>query len=413
MAPKLKFGFGQLNPVQKQTAGANYDPQTTNSVDVLKQVAADQFKPNSLDNIGGFRAICLRVELLQQANSPNSWAANVFGNVGENPKPLLAVRARIPEMHSALPDPLEIVAGAGTINQKSVDMHPVFIAADEGVSGDIPAPGDIINVDFGNRDNMSEGIYYGKVFDNPVTLSIQEGASSKLNNRGQKSNASAPTSANNYIPLSKTNSRAASYSESQASPDCPQPPLLAKNPGPATFPGAIWRPAKKFGRSKRRAANPKQQIRGIVLHNIRTSDPYGKPPNYTDPIKFMQWCQRGRLAASAHYFVFPDGKIIQMVRDQDVAWHTVNRDKTRPTSIISNTHAIGIEAVITTSTDVAWYQKNPGQRSALVKLVNWLCETYDIPKDYRHIIGHVLVDSGRRRDPGKRFPWKGFLAALK
>ena len=404
---KLKFGFGQLNPVEKQKTGATYDPQTTDPIDALKQSSANQYTPNSLENVGSFRAICLRVELSPQSNSPNSWVSNIFGNAGENPNILLSVRARIPEMHSSLPDPFDLKPGATDINHKAVDMHPIFVAADEGASADVPAPGDIVNVDFGNRDNMSEGIYYGKVFDNPVTIPVDRAASAKLKPRAQKAIAGPPTSAGGNIPLSKTNSQAVSYKENQKSLDCPQDELLRRNPGPADFPGAIWRPAKKF--KKGRGGS----VRGVVLHNIRTSDPYGKPPNYTDPIKFMQWCENGKLNASAHYFVFPDGKIVQMVRDADKAFHTVNRDRKKSASIISNTHAIGIEAVITTSTHAGWYQKNPGQRSALIKLVKWLCTQYNIPKDFNHIVGHVHADSGRRSDPGKRFPWKGFLDAIK
>jgi len=40
-------------------------------------------------------------------------------------------------------------------------MYPTFIAANDEISNEVPAPGDIVWVDFGNRNNMSDPVYYG------------------------------------------------------------------------------------------------------------------------------------------------------------------------------------------------------------------------------------------------------------
>ena len=88
---KINYGFGELNPVQEADVFDAYD-QTTNGVDTLKNVSAKNFEPNTLASPGGFKAICLRVDLSTQGNAAGSWIADIFGG-GE---PELRRRDRLP-----------------------------------------------------------------------------------------------------------------------------------------------------------------------------------------------------------------------------------------------------------------------------------------------------------------------------
>ncbi|PCE24674.1 N-acetylmuramoyl-L-alanine amidase [Burkholderia ubonensis] len=81
---------------------------------------------------------------------------------------------------------------------------------------------------------------------------------------------------------------------------------------------------------------------------------------------------------SAHYVVGRDGEVVQMVHHNDVAWHAHS----------ANGDSIGIEHVAKAG------RLNPTQAEycASAALVAWLCDTYGIPVDRTHILGHSEAD---------------------
>ena len=81
--------------------------------------------------------------------------------------------------------------------------------------------------------------------------------------------------------------------------------------------------------------------------------------------------------ASAHFFVGRDGRIVQMVKESDKAWHNG----------VSNANAFGIEVVATRNEK----GMTPVQEDALIKLCRYLCETYNISVD--KVFGHNVVKS--------------------
>src|SRR5262245_3191328 len=79
------------------------------------------------------------------------------------------------------------------------------------------------------------------------------------------------------------------------------------------------------------------------------------------------------IHVSAHYVVGQDGEVVQMVRNNDVAWHASS----------ANSDSIGIEHVA--RSPCAFGASDPGlvptdaQYCASAALVNWLCSQFSIP----------------------------------
>jgi hypothetical protein len=96
----------------------------------------------------------------------------------------------------------------------------------------------------------------------------------------------------------------------------------------------------------------------------------------------IAWFEDPAAAACAHYLIrSSDGQITQMVHDEDTAWHSGNH--------VVNNSSIGIEHEGFAHTGSTWYTEAMYQSSAL--LTRWITDSYSIPKDRTHIIGHYEV----------------------
>ncbi len=94
------------------------------------------------------------------------------------------------------------------------------------------------------------------------------------------------------------------------------------------------------------------------------------------------WFQNPSSQVSAHYDIrSSDGQVAQQVRDGDTAWHGGNWDV--------NQHAIGIEHEGHAHTGSQWYTEAMYKSSAA--LTRWLYDTFHIPQDCTHIIGHQEI----------------------
>jgi len=157
-----------------------------------------------------------------------------------------------------------------------------------------------------------------------------------------------------------------------------------------------WAPSPNYGKGRKG-----RKIIAIVSHITAGTFP-----------GCLSWMRNPQAKASAHYLVTRQGKIYQMVRDEDTSWHAgaVNKpswplyDGSNP-----NRYTIGIE-----------HEALPGERltemqyQATLWLHRRLIEKYGIPADRDHIIGHYQIDSvNRPNDPGPQFPWGKLLADLK
>jgi N-acetylmuramoyl-L-alanine amidase len=103
---------------------------------------------------------------------------------------------------------------------------------------------------------------------------------------------------------------------------------------------------------------------------------------------------------SAHYLVWEDGRIDQLVAESERAWHAGKAQWKGESDL--NSASIGVEIV------------NPGhdgglppfpdqQIAATVALARDVCSRWAIPPE--RVLGHSDIAPLRKRDPGEAFPW--------
>lgn len=108
---------------------------------------------------------------------------------------------------------------------------------------------------------------------------------------------------------------------------------------------------------------------------------------------------------SAHYMIWEDGRIAQLVGEDKRAWHAGVSSWKGETDL--NSRSIGIEIV---NGGHDW--PLPGNRlppfpevqiDALIKLTHGILERWNIPQ--QRIVGHSDIAPARKEDPGEHFPW--------
>ncbi|MFF7014866.1 MULTISPECIES: peptidoglycan recognition family protein [Streptomyces] len=106
--------------------------------------------------------------------------------------------------------------------------------------------------------------------------------------------------------------------------------------------------------------------------------------------------------AATHYIVGQDGRVVQMIRELDVAYQAGNRSY--------NERAVGIEheGFVDRPKDLtrAMYESS-------ARLTASICGRYDIPIDREHIIGHVEVPGTDHTDPGPHWDWDRYLKLVR
>ncbi|MES2858244.1 MAG: N-acetylmuramoyl-L-alanine amidase [Pseudomonadota bacterium] len=105
---------------------------------------------------------------------------------------------------------------------------------------------------------------------------------------------------------------------------------------------------------------------------------------------------------SAHYLIGDDGRIYQLVADDQRAWHAGAGSWGTITDL--NSVSIGIE--LDNDIGEPYSEK---QIAALLRLLGDLSERLDIPKS--QVIGHSDLAPTRKRDPGSLFPWQRLAEA--
>ncbi|MEW2515106.1 N-acetylmuramoyl-L-alanine amidase [Streptomyces sp. NPDC046870] len=106
--------------------------------------------------------------------------------------------------------------------------------------------------------------------------------------------------------------------------------------------------------------------------------------------------------AAAHYIVRKDGRVTQLVRELDVAFHAGNREY--------NERSVGIEHEgfvedASSFTDEMY--------AASARLTAAICERYGMPVDREHIIGHVEVPGTDHTDPGRFWDWDRYIRLVR
>jgi len=104
---------------------------------------------------------------------------------------------------------------------------------------------------------------------------------------------------------------------------------------------------------------------------------------------------------SAHYFVFEDGRIVQMVQESRRAWHAGAASWAGETDI--NSCSIGIE-IANPGHDYGYPDFPMRQIAAVTVLCRGIQTRNSIPPV--RVLAHSDVAPARKKDPGEKFPWR-------
>ena len=104
---------------------------------------------------------------------------------------------------------------------------------------------------------------------------------------------------------------------------------------------------------------------------------------------------------SAHYFVFEDGRIVQMVPESQRAWHAGASSWAGETDI--NSCSIGIE-IANPGHDYGYPDFPKRQIAAVTALCRSILTRNTIPP--ARVLAHSDVAPARKQDPGEKFPWR-------
>jgi N-acetylmuramoyl-L-alanine amidase len=115
----------------------------------------------------------------------------------------------------------------------------------------------------------------------------------------------------------------------------------------------------------------------------------------------LQWLCNPVSQVSAHYFVFEDGRVLQLVPEARRAWHAGVSSWGGEADI--NSSSIGIE-IANAGHPGGLPPFGHAQIERLIALVGDVSTRWRIPPD--RVLGHSDVAPGRKEDPGERFPWE-------
>ncbi len=158
----------------------------------------------------------------------------------------------------------------------------------------------------------------------------------------------------------------------------------------AEFSGAEIRPSPNFG--ERRAGPPDM----LLLHYT----------GMDDADEAASWLCSERSEVSAHYFVFEDGRIIQMVAEEKRAWHA--GASFWKGEVDNNSRSIGIE--IANPGHQGNYRDFPDvQIEAVIRLCRHCVDRWAIVPE--RVLAHSDIAPQRKQDPGEKFPWRSLFEA--
>ncbi|MDX3521461.1 N-acetylmuramoyl-L-alanine amidase [Streptomyces scabiei] len=164
-------------------------------------------------------------------------------------------------------------------------------------------------------------------------------------------------------------------------------PRADARPTPVDRTPALWEPASAANYTA--ADRPAGQPIDLVIIHVTQTTYKNTLPVFWNPAKQV----------SAHYLLRSgDGRVTQCVREHDIAWHA--GDWTY------NARSIGIEHEGWVDRP-EWFTGAMYEQSA--RLTSAICDTYGIPKDRAHIIGHHEVPGTDHTDPGPHWDWDRYI----
>ncbi|MGW4229148.1 N-acetylmuramoyl-L-alanine amidase [Streptomyces sp. NPDC004980] len=163
-----------------------------------------------------------------------------------------------------------------------------------------------------------------------------------------------------------------------------------RTPGELDFADARWVAASEA--NWRRADRPDDYgVDRVIVHVTQGS--------FASAVKVFQ---DPAHQAATHYIVGQNGRVTQMIRELDVAYHAGNRSY--------NERSIGIEheGFVDRPQDFT-----PEMYEASARLTAAICARYGIPVDRDHIIGHVEVPGADHTDPGPHWNWPRYINLIR
>ena len=136
---------------------------------------------------------------------------------------------------------------------------------------------------------------------------------------------------------------------------------------------------------RRRPARPDS----IILHYTGMPDGAGALRQLCNPASEV----------SAHYFVWEDGRVVQLVAEERRAWHAGKSFWKGDTDL--NSASIGVEIVNCGHETLPPYPQT--QIDAVIVLARDISQRWSIAP--RRVLAHSDIAPGRKRDPGELFPW--------
>lgn len=118
------------------------------------------------------------------------------------------------------------------------------------------------------------------------------------------------------------------------------------------------------------------------------------------------WLADSASEVSAHYVVHEDGRIVQMVRESDRAWHAGKSCWAGEADI--NSVSVGIE-IVNPGHFLGYSEFPDRQMDAVIDLCRGISARHGIRP--ARVLAHSDVAPGRKVDPGEKFPWERLAAA--
>jgi N-acetylmuramoyl-L-alanine amidase len=120
----------------------------------------------------------------------------------------------------------------------------------------------------------------------------------------------------------------------------------------------------------------------------------------------LDWLTREESKVSCHYLVDEAGRIAQMVRESERAWHAGQSLWAGETDL--NSCSIGIE-IHNPGHDIDYRDFPEAQMRAVIALAQDILSRHKIPP--ARVLAHSDIAPGRKRDPGERFDWAALAHA--
>ena len=147
---------------------------------------------------------------------------------------------------------------------------------------------------------------------------------------------------------------------------------------------------KQFSPNYSKKTRKNKEIKIIVIHYT----------GMQSKIASIKRLKSSKFKVSCHYLIDRAGQIIEMVKENKVAWHA---GKSKWKKFVNlNKNSIGIE-LVNKGHELGYEKFTNIQINQLIKLSLKLKKKYNINDS--NIVGHSDIAPNRKKDPGEKFPW--------